>query len=105
MPGRRSRLDATSVACFTVRSGAVRSSSRAGAVQSALWAPPCTYRSWFSPVQGVGRTRSLPSPVVSERIAPLAGSSTTWKLPAWASSAVPSSRGGLAGRSPSVATT
>src|SRR3989441_4095040 len=77
MPGSRSRRADTSTAWCSVRSGGDRSSSRAPLVHRALCAPPSTYTSWLSPDQPAGRTRSTPFPVVSERIAPLAGSSTT----------------------------
>src|SRR5256885_1864753 len=89
IPGRRSRRAEASRAVATRSSGAAARCSRAPSVQSALAAPPVTYTSSFSPVQAPGFTRSRPSPPVSEWIAPVPGSSTTWKLPVCASSPAP----------------
>src|SRR5207247_655108 len=49
IPGSRSRRADTSSAWLTVRSGAVRSSSRAPPLPKAPCAPPCTYRDRVSP--------------------------------------------------------
>src|SRR2546425_4342212 len=71
-----------SCACATASSGGALRWSRDSSVHSAERAPPRTYTSWFSPDQAPGLTRSLPSPPVRDRIAPVAESSARWKPPA-----------------------